>query len=110
MRRAQFAAGTHMVETLTFGKTAHLYRALPAVAHGFHAEVQIRGEAPVEAQLLVAKMPSPRGRAVVEEGQGDRLLQLPGKGPGEQQPGDVGFDDFGAKAGAEILEPVGEEG
>ena len=86
------AVRNHPVEALAFRKAAHLDGPFAAVAGFIQAQVQLRGEAPVEAQLFLAKEMPLLLRAIVEKGQGERLLQLPGMLAGEQHPRDVGLD------------------
>ena len=51
--------------------------------HGAHAQVDARGEAAVETHLLAAERGA-RRRAVVEEAEADRLLELVGEVAGEE--------------------------
>lgn len=56
-----------------------------------HPPVDLRRQALVEPHLLPAEVPPPLQRPVVEEGEGDRSLDLVGEIAGEQHPGDMGI-------------------
>ena len=64
-------------------------RRLRGSAHGSHAQVQRWREAPVQAQLFLAKMPAQSEGAEVGERQAHRLLQLVRQPFSEQHPRDV---------------------
>ena len=108
--RAELAAGADVVEALALGETAHPHRPFAGPVDGVEPQVEAGREAAVEAEFFLAEVPPQRGRAVIEEGQGEGLLELPGRVAGEEQPGDVGLDHLGAEAAAEGFEPVGERG
>jgi hypothetical protein len=58
------------------------------------AEVQARGEALVEPQLLLAEVTAARAGREVEEVEANRLLDLVGEAAGQEHPGDVGLDEL----------------
>jgi hypothetical protein len=68
-----------------------------------HAVVDVRRQARVEPHLFAAELVATVERAVVEERQAQRLLELEGQLAGEQHPGDMRF----AKLDAGRPMPVG---
>ncbi|MCY1425001.1 hypothetical protein D9M71_407790 [compost metagenome] len=116
MRRAQLAAGLDVAEQAGLGELAALQqvfdgRAVAAQHGGFFTagdrqdfQVQAFGEALVEAQLFLAEMLARFQAGEVEEAEVHRLLDLVGIAAGEQDPGDVGFDQ------SETLHRVRKEG
>jgi hypothetical protein len=93
---AQFAALTDVVEPRRLGKAPHLHRRLAVEVDDL--EIELRREAPVEAQLGGARGAALFRRAVVEKGQDDGLLDLPGEVVGEQHPRGVGLHELDASA------------
>src|SRR5690606_7958901 len=65
-----------------------------AAADRQNLSVERRRETLVETQLLVAEVLAAGQFGEVEEAEIHRLLDLVGVGAGEQNPGDVGFDDL----------------
>ena len=62
--------------------------------HGHDPEVDLRRQPAVEPDLLLAEVAAPLQRAVVEEPQVDRLLDLVGIGAGQEDDRDVGLADL----------------
>ena len=88
------------------GQAPHLHRPLddlavalhphsPGVArHRHHPEVDLRGQAAVEAHLLLAVVPAFGQRAEVEEPEFDGLLDLVDEVAGQEDRRDVGLADL----------------
>ncbi len=67
---------------------------------GDDLEVELGGETAVEAQFLLAIEAAFLQGAEIEKAEIDGFLDLVGISPGEQNPGDMGFDQFdSAEAG-----------
>ena len=85
------------------GKAAHHHRILQRLAQAgdlrglrgagdrYHRQVGVRGQATVEAQLLATEETSPLQGAEVQEAQVDRLLDLIGEIPREEDVGGMGL-------------------
>ncbi len=83
-----------MVEATRLGEAPHFHRRFAVELH--HVEVKLRREAAVEAQFRGAAGAAFVHSAVIEEGQDDRLLDLPRELACQQHPRGVGFDQFDA--------------
>ncbi|MCY1178566.1 hypothetical protein D9M73_189220 [compost metagenome] len=69
-------------------------RSLDAAGDGQHFEVQIVGQALVQAQFFSAKVFASLKAGEVEKTEIDRFLHFIGIGAGEQYPGNMGLDDL----------------
>ena len=113
---AQFATGLQFRQQLALRELAHLQGVLDdrgvvteawglfAAADGQDLAVQRGRQALVEAQLFVAEVLAAGQVGEIEKAEVDRFLDLVGVGAGEQNPGNVGFDDL------KTLHGVGVEG
>ena len=100
------------VEPIGRGELAHLHGVLERrlapdsrrrrrAADRHDAEIELRREPPIHAQLLVAEALAKLQRAEVDERQLDGLLDLVGVAPRQEHPRDVGLDELDlADAGA----------
>jgi hypothetical protein len=70
------------------------------------AEVDVRGEAPVELQLLPAALPPALERPVVQEGERDRLVDLVSAFAGEEDPRDVRLSQLDRLRAVRSLPPL----
>ena len=68
--------------------------AVAVAGHRHDPQVDRRGQAAVEADLLLAEVAALLQRAEVEEAQVDRLLDLVGIGPGQEDDRDVRLADL----------------
>ena len=108
--RAEQAALEQPARQRVLRKFAHLHRVFQrgsrAAEHGgvdaardrHDVEVEVRGEPPVEPQLLVAEESPRRERGEIEEAEIDRLLDLVGEGAGQQHIRDVRLERPGGHA------------
>ncbi|MCY1399108.1 hypothetical protein D9M71_141570 [compost metagenome] len=69
-------------------------RSFGAAGDGQHFQVQIVGQALVQAQLFSAKMLASLKAGKVEKTEVDWFLHFISEGAGENDPGDMGFDDL----------------
>jgi len=86
------AALAYVVEARLLVEAMHLHRRLAVEIHDI--EIEPGREATVEAQFCRATGAALFRRAVVEEGQLERLLELVGEFAGKQHPRNVGLDQL----------------
>ncbi|MNR05377.1 hypothetical protein D3C85_1214070 [compost metagenome] len=106
VRSGQFAVGLQGAEQLALRELAHLqgvieHRAgatqlwrLDAPGDRQYFQVQVAGQALVQAQLFAAEVLACIQCGEVEKAEIDRFLHFIGIGAGEQHPGDVRLDDL----------------
>ena len=103
--RAHSPCSVEPVERGVGGKLAHFHRVLEGLAgavdarggrgagDGNDVEIDVRCQPPVELHFVAAGVQALAEAAEIEEAEVQRLLDLVGEFAGEQDPGDMGFDD-----------------
>ena len=74
----------HLHRVFQHGAGAAQLGRVDAAGDRHHIEIEVRGEPPVESELLVAEEPPRRKRREVEEAEIDRLLDLVGERAGQE--------------------------
>ncbi len=101
----QFSGSQHSVKLPPLRETSHFdcvvdfrlpvqFRTVRFSAYPDDFEVKLRGEALVQAQFLLAKILTFFRSGKIEKAEIDRFFQLVSKISGQEDPGDMGFDQF----------------